>query len=86
MIYCLVLNAVLETLSHICKLLACFEKAHQEIFILIFDSPSFRNFIEHVFKNMRCSSRIPVVTDMFTEFTTSPKTHVAKLVRGLTFI
>lgn len=76
MIYCLVWNPVLETLSHICKLLSCFEKAHQETFILINDSTLFRNFIEHMFKNMRCSSGIRVVSDMFTEFTASPKTHM----------
>jgi hypothetical protein len=76
MIYCLVWNPVLETLSHVCKLLSCFEKAHQETFILIYGSTLFRNFIEHMFKNMRCSNRIPVVTDMLTEFTTFPKMHM----------
>jgi hypothetical protein len=76
MIYCLVWNPVLETMSHICKLLSCFEKAHQETFVLICDRTLFRNFIECMFKNRQCSSEIPVVTDMFTEFTTSPKTHM----------
>lgn len=75
MIYCLVWKPVLETVSRVCKFLSCFEKAHQETFILIYDSSLFRNFIEHMFKNMRCSSGIPIVADMFTEFTTSPKMH-----------
>jgi len=76
MIYWLVWNPLLETLSHICKLLSCFEKAHQETFILIYHSTLFINFIEHTFKNMRCSSGIPIVTDMFTEFATCPKAHM----------
>jgi hypothetical protein len=66
---------VLETLSHFCKLFSSFEQAHQETLIFIDDSTLLRNFIEHMFKNMRCSSGITVVTDTFTEFTASPKMH-----------
>jgi hypothetical protein len=42
--------------------------------------------MEHMFKNIQFSSGIPVVTDIFRDFTASPKTCMAKSLSGLTFI
>ena len=39
-----------------------------------------------MFKNIQFSSGIPVVTDIFRDFTASPKTCMAKSLSGLTFI